>query len=170
METSTDGQLSSTRRATSEPVYARCSSMYDRNSSISFWSWTRSSSTISVLHRPANVPPASSTHVLAAVITASLDDGDGARVAHAESLRCQTSEESLAGSGSVQADVSNDHILFGPEVRPLRRVSDNASAGETLSDVIVRVAFEFKSDARGKESTERLTGRPVQHNVDSVVR
>ena len=54
-------------------------------------------------------------HVLAAVVADALDDGGGARVAHAEPLPDQAAQEHLAGGGAVEDDVAGDDVVLGRE-------------------------------------------------------
>src|SRR3954454_23924761 len=49
-------------------------------------------------------------HVLAAVVADLLDDGDRARVAHAEALAADAAEERLAARGAVERDVADHDV------------------------------------------------------------
>ena len=51
----------------------------------------------------------------------------------------------------------------------LRRIDDDASAGESFADVVVGVAFEFERDAFGEERSEALSGRAGELEANGVV-
>ena len=57
----------------------------------------------------------------------------------------------------------------GSELRVVRRIDDDAAAGEALADVIVGVAFEFERDAVGEKRAEALAGGAGEVEVDGVV-
>ena len=52
----------------------------------------------------------------------------------------------------------------------LRRINDDAAAGESLAHVIVRVALQREGDALGQECAEALPGRAGELELDGVVR
>src|SRR5215469_6140041 len=60
-------------------------------------------------------------HVLAAVIAGALDDGDGARIAHRETLAGNALEIGLAGNRAVEHGIADDDV-FGRLTLHLRRL------------------------------------------------
>ena len=176
-------QSASSRAATAEPVRAQCSSTSARSSSASA-SLSSSKPTSSALQRPRKlavlvehvrdaaahagreVPPgraehddAAAGHVLAAVVADSLDDGAGTGVADREPLAGQAAEVRPAGGGAVENGVADDHVLLGDERRAVGRPNRQHAAGETLADVVVRVAdrasARFRARARRRRTARR---------------
>ena len=108
-------------------------------------------------------------HVFAAVVADAFNDGCCAGVADGEALAGDAVEEDFAAGSAVENDVADEDAFFGQEEGSLRRVGDDASAGEALAEVVVAVAFEFESDAIGNECAEALAGRAFEFEVDGVV-
>ena len=52
----------------------------------------------------------------------------------------------------------------------LRRVDDQAAAGQAFADVVVGIAFHLQRHARGQPGAEALTGAAVELEVHGVVR
>ena len=99
------------------------------------------------------------------------DNRGGAGVANSEPLARHAVEESLAGSRAVKHDVADQDVLFRHEVGPLRRDRrSDSSAGESLADVIVGVAFERQRHALRQKRAEALAGRAVEVELDRVFR
>ena len=67
--------------------------------------------------RPEHDHPAAG-HVLAAVVADALDDGEGARVAHAEALADDAAQEDLAAGRAVGDHVAGDDVVLGDERSP----------------------------------------------------
>jgi hypothetical protein len=88
------------------------------------------------------------------VVTNTLNDGSGARVSDSETLCSHSTEEAGPASSAVQTHIADENILFCLENGSTRRVNDQAATGEALSNIIVGIAFEFQSNAWGKEGTE----------------
>src|SRR4051812_12631603 len=93
-------------------------------------------------------------HVLAAMVADLLDDGDRARVAHAEALARDAAEERLALRRAVQRDVADDDVLLGAVRRALRRPHGERAARQTLAAVVVRVAEQRERHARREPAAE----------------
>src|SRR5271170_2795038 len=70
---------------------------------------------------------AATSHVLTPVITDTFDYCCSTRVTNGESLRSHSSEEALAGRGSVETHVSDDDVFFGFENGILGRVDDKST-------------------------------------------
>jgi hypothetical protein len=108
-------------------------------------------------------------HVLATVVTNTLDNGGSTRVTDTETLGCNTAEEASTLSSTVQTDITNQDILFGTVDCSARWVDDQATTGQTLTDVVVGVTLELKGDTRGKVSTEGLTCGTTDVDVDGIL-
>jgi len=68
------------------------------------------------------------SHVLATVVTDTLNDGSGTGVSDSETLSTHTTEEALTAGSTVKTSVTNDDVLFGLEDRVSGRVDDQATA------------------------------------------
>ena len=101
-------------------------------------------------------------HVLARVVTGSLDDDRRTRVAHAASLADDAADEDLAARRAVADDVARDDVLFAGKGRRVVGADDDASTGEALADVVVGVTGEAQRDASGDERAEALTRRTLE--------
>ena len=112
----------------------------------------------------------SARHVLAAVVAHPFDHGPGATVADTESFGSASAEEGLAARGTVEHDVADQDVLFRHERAFRGRIDDDASAGESLADIVVGVPTQFQRDAVGQKRPETLAGRTVEFDVDGVVR
>src|ERR1700727_2813203 len=103
------------------------------------------------------------------MIADAFDDRCSARVAHREPLAGDAAEECLAAGRTVEDDVADEDAFLGQEAGGLRRVDDDAAAGESLADVVVRIAFEFKRDAVRDEGAKALSSRALEAVVDASV-
>ena len=63
----------------------------------------------------------SASHILAAVVARTLDDGSRAGVAHAEALAHLAVDVELAARGAIQTRVAGDDVVLGGEVAAYRR-------------------------------------------------
>ncbi|GFZ47935.1 hypothetical protein JCM24511_05682 [Saitozyma sp. JCM 24511] len=109
-------------------------------------------------------------HVLATVVTGTLDDEACTRVSDGETLSGDTADKGLTRGGTKEADVADDDVLLGLEGGGLWRVHDEATARETLADVVVGVTLELDGDTGREEGAERLTGGALHVDVDGVAR
>jgi hypothetical protein len=110
------------------------------------------------------------SHVLATVVTNTLDDSSGTGVSDSETLSTHTTEEGLTAGSTVKTSVTNDDVLLSLEDCVSGRVDDQTTTGKTLADVVIAVALELKSNTRCKESTEGLTSRTTDIGMDGVGR
>ena len=100
-------------------------------------------------------------HVFAAVGSAALDHGGRTTVAHREALARLASREQLAAGRPIKAGVADDRVaLRRDQVR--RRFDDDGRAGQTLADIVVRLAGQLDAQALHGEGAERLAGRAAQ--------
>ena len=97
-------------------------------------------------------------HVFAAVIADAFNNGGGAGVADREALAGDAVQEDFAAGGAVENDVADEDAFFRQEAGGLRRIGDDASAGEAFAEVVVGVAFKFERDAVGNECAKALAG------------
>jgi hypothetical protein len=117
----------------------------------------------------AKAKDATTSHVLATVVTHTLNNCGDTRVTNSETLGCDTTEETSTSGSAVQANVADYHVLLGLEDRGTWRVDDEAAAGETLSNIIVAVTLELEGDTRRKEGTERLASGATNVGVDGIL-
>jgi hypothetical protein len=110
------------------------------------------------------------SHVLATVVTNTLDDCRSTRVTDTEALSSDTAEEAGTASGTIQADVANEDVLLGTVYGVAGRVDDQTTTRETLANVVVSVTLKFKCDTRCQVSTERLASRTTDVDVNGVLR
>jgi len=104
------------------------------------------------------------------MVTHTFDNGSDTGVPDSETLCCDTTEETSTSCSTVQADVTDKHVLLSLVYSGTRRVDDETTTRKTLSDVIVGVTLKLKRDTRGEEGTEGLTSRSADIHVDGISR
>jgi hypothetical protein len=109
------------------------------------------------------------SHVLATVVTNTLNNGCSTGVAHTETLSSNATEEASTLSGTVQADVTNQNVLLGTVDRSAWGVDDQTTTGQALTNVVVGVTLELESDTGRKESTEGLTSGTTDVDVNGIL-
>ena len=92
------------------------------------------------------------------MIAGAFHHGDGAGIAHRETLARHALEIGFAGDGAVQHGVADDDILGGLAGEAGRRLDHNASARQALADIVVGVAHQLQRDAARQEGAEGLAG------------
>ena len=102
------------------------------------------------------------------MVADAFDDRGGAGVADGKALAGDAVEEDLAAGGAIEHDVADEDVLLGQEAGVLRRIDDDAPAGESLADVVVGVAFQLERDAVG-ERMRRSSGRPSRGSWKRMV-
>mmetsp|Transcript_14691 Transcript_14691/g.47869 ORF Transcript_14691/g.47869 Transcript_14691/m.47869 type:complete len:262 (-) Transcript_14691:493-1278(-) len=127
-----------------------------------------------VAPRDAEDDEAAAGHVFGAVVSEALDDGEGARVADAESLAGLAPEEGFASRRAVEAAVADDDVVRGDEGRlgQLLLVGghDDAASREALGATVVRVALDLDGHSGGQREPEALPGGAVQRHRDRIFR
>src|SRR5207237_8264889 len=101
-------------------------------------------------------------HVFAAVVAYAFNDCSRAGVTDRKALAGNAAEEGFAAGCAVQNDVADHNIFFGGKLRLFRRMHNDASAGETFTDVVIGVAFERHGHAFGEKCTKTLACRPFE--------
>ena len=109
-------------------------------------------------------------HVFAAVVADTLHHCGCTGVAHREALAREAAEERLAGRCPVEHRVPDDDALLGDEAGAVGWPDGHRPAGETLADVVVRVADERQLDAGGEPGAETLPGRAGEADADRALR
>src|SRR5271163_600023 len=111
-------------------------------------------------------------HVLASVITDTLDHGVRPRVSDRESFADYAAQEYLPAGGAEQDDVAADDVLLGNEVRRriVRRPHHDPATGQALTDVVVGVAVDAQRNTLGHKGAETVAGRAVKGDVNGTVR
>jgi len=108
------------------------------------------------------------SHVLATVVTDTLNDSGSTGVTDSKSLSSDTAEEASALGSTVQADVAHNDVLLGLEHGGAGRVNDQTTARQALANVVIGITLELQSNTRSKESTKGLTSGTLDVDVDSV--
>src|SRR5204863_7867072 len=98
-------------------------------------------------------------HVLARVIAHSLDDRESAGVADTEPLPGAAGAEELAACRTVEGRVAEQHRI-ARVVR--RREQDDAPAGHSLADAVVRLPDQLELGTCAEERAEALSGRALE--------
>ena len=109
-------------------------------------------------------------HVLAAMVSCSLDDRGRTGVAYAKTLAGDAAEVCFALDRTVHHGVADHDVVLRPRRRLGVGIHHDAAAGQSFADVIVSRALELESDAAGEEGAEALACRSVERNVQRVIR
>src|SRR5262249_51130927 len=109
-------------------------------------------------------------HVFAAMVAYGLNHRLHAAVAHAEAFAGHPANVSLAAGGAVQGDITNNNVFFRNKGGAFRREHDDFSAGQTLADIIVSVAFEEESHSFRHERAKTLARAAGEMDFDRVLR
>src|SRR6185437_5058127 len=99
-----------------------------------------------------------------------LDDGKRARVAHREALAGDAAEEAFAAHRAIEHGVADDDRLVALERAVMRRVDDEAPAGDAFAAVIIGGTFELQRHAARQEGAEALPGGALEAHMDRAVR
>ena len=84
---------------------------------------------------------------------------------HGEAFAGDAAEIALARDRAVHHGVADDDRLFRHDARVLRRLDDDASAGEALADIVVGVADDFERQPFDAERAERMLA-VFLHGID----
>src|SRR5262249_21151692 len=98
----------------------------------------------------------SARHVLAAVVSRALDDGDRARIAHGKALACDTGRKKIPAGRAVQAGVAHDDSLILCIPCIARVAQNDLAARHALADIVVGVTLEMQVQAAGVPHTKAL--------------
>src|SRR3981189_693414 len=112
-------------------------------------------------HAGGKISPAGSEHqhqapghVFATVVADSFDHSSRSGIANRKALASNPVEKRFAAGGSVKGHIANQNIFLGSESGPARRIHHQPSAGQTLADVIVGLAFERERDSLGQKRAQ----------------
>ncbi len=108
-------------------------------------------------------------HVFAAMVAGAFDHGDGAGIAHGETLARDAAEIAFALGRAVQHGVADDDRFLRHDAGIGRRPDDDAPARQALADIVVGVAVEFEGDAAREPGAEALPGGAGEAHVDGAV-
>jgi hypothetical protein len=103
------------------------------------------------------------------MVAHALHNGSCAGVAHAEALTGYAVDERRAARSTVQCHVADDDVLAAVKGGVFRRVDDELAAGQTLADVVIRVADQLERQALGDERAEALAAVAVADDMERVV-
>ena len=86
-------------------------------------------------------------HVFTAMISDTFNDGGCTRVAHGKAFTGNAAEVALATDGAVEHGIADNNVFFCHDWCLCRRVDHQASAAESLADVVIAFANQFNTDA-----------------------
>ena len=98
------------------------------------------------------------------------DDRHAAGVANRETLAADTGEEGLAIGRAIHHGVADDDVVLRVTTKIRTRLDDEATARQTLADVVIALAGQFQCYALGQEGAETLAGGAGQLDVNGIVR
>ena len=104
------------------------------------------------------------------MIPDTFDHSMGATVANAETFCRDPSEVGLARGGTVENDITDQNIFFGPEGTLLRWVYDEFATRETLTDIVIGIPFHLDSDPGRQPGTKALARGAIEFDVDGIFR
>ena len=104
------------------------------------------------------------------MIADAFDDSMRARITHSETFGRNTSEVAMTACSAIQARVTHDDVLFRHERRRLGRIDNETSTRQTLTNIVIRITFEFERDTWRQEGTTGLAGTTAGFDVNSVTR
>ena len=107
-------------------------------------------------------------HVFAAVVAGAFDHRDRAGIAHGETFAGNAAEVAFALDRAVEHGVADDDRFLRHDAGVGGRAHDDASARESLADVVVGVAFELEGHA-ARAMRRSLAGGAGELHVDGVV-
>src|SRR5262249_22297278 len=110
------------------------------------------------------------SHVFAAVVAGALNDCDGAGIADGEALAGDAAEVAFAVDRAVEDGVADDDRFLRHEAAVGGGTDDDASARETLADIVVGVALELEGHPVREPGAEALASGAGQLHVDGVMR
>ena len=93
----------------------------------------------------------------------------GAGVAHAKALPHLAPDEHFAAGCAIEDDVARNDLLLGRERARFWGSNDQASAGESLAEIVIGVTEEAHGDPRWDKGTEALASRADKGQRDRVV-
>ena len=96
----------------------------------------------------------STCHILTAMVTSTLQDGNGSRVTDTETLSDLTIDIHLTGGGTIESCVAGNDIFLSGKVRTGRRQDGDTSSTQSFGEVIVCLAFQFEGDTMCQKGTE----------------
>ena len=103
-------------------------------------------------------------HIFATMVASTLDNSNSTRVAHTEALAHLTIDIQFAACSSIKTSVTSNDIVLGIEVASYWRENRNTTSRESLSKIVISLAFEFKINTLNKECAKTLTSRPLELN------
>src|ERR1700733_5220957 len=104
------------------------------------------------------------------MVACALDDRDRAGITHPEALTRYAAEIAFAGGRAIKNGVAHDDRVLRRELFGfLRRVDDDAAAGQSLSDIVVCLPLKLECHAFGEEGAEALPRSALEFDVDCFV-
>ena len=80
------------------------------------------------------------------MVADTFDNGIDAAVANAETFTGNTGNIGFTAGGAVEGNVADNDVFVRIERRFCKGMDDDFTAGKTLADVVVGIAFETQGD------------------------
>ena len=110
-------------------------------------------------------------HVLAAVVACTFHHSDGTRIAHGKAFTHTTVHVQFTAGGTIQSRVAGNDVVLCHEVGTAScwRQDADASAAESLAEIVVGFTFQTNVQTFHGEGTERLSCRALELDLDSAL-
>ena len=96
-------------------------------------------------------------HVLAAMLTNTLNNCNRTGVTYCKTLTGNTVDKCSSAGRTIECHVSDDDVLFSLVSGLLRNLNDQLSTGKTFSEVVVAVTGQFQCQSFRDKGTEALS-------------
>src|SRR5277367_1565793 len=109
-------------------------------------------------------------HVFTAMVSDAFNNRRCAGIAHREAFSGDATEKRFAAGCAIQRNVADEHAFLRGKPGSSRWIYDNSPTGESLTDVVVGVAFERKRDSFTKECRKTLSRGTGEASLDGSIR
>ena len=104
------------------------------------------------------------------MITATFRHGGGAGIAHAEAFTGDATKVRFPCRGAVQNSIADDDVFHRVTAEFRLRLDDNAPATQSLANIVIGLAGQFKGYSMRKKRTKTLPCGAGEFDRDCVVR
>src|SRR5581483_3331661 len=110
----------------------------------------------------------SASHVFAAVVTHTFNDGLSAGVAHGEAFSGDSAKVRFSFDRPVEHDVAGDHVLAWLSPKFRRWLHGDTAPRQAFTTVVVRLTDEIQGHTASQECAEALAGGACQPYANRV--
>ena len=103
------------------------------------------------------------------MIADALDDGDTARVAHAEAFAAAPVRKEASARGAVHDGVAEDGVFGWIKAAVLDRLDADLASGHAFADIVVGLADEGEPDPPAEEGGKGLSRAAGQGDVERTL-